>query len=429
MLVVKCAIEEGKANLQRQNTDDTPFEDLPLKEQTQESEGPMASEKTAAEVSPSTIGEAEISRSQLSIGKRLLNWRTLVPLVIVLGLLVYTAQKLQINPGQTWAAVRSANVIFFLAAFITYYLSFPIRTLRWRLLLENVGYTGASKGSLPGESANQASSDNGALPGENRNQVSANKGSLPKFRKLLEIVYISWFANAIVPAKLGDVYRAYLLRQESGVSATRTFGTVLAERLLDLGVLLLLFLSAIIISLHANLPSFLRAGLYVTLAIVLIGITALFLLRIFRARIRRFIPARFQDYYDHLQEGTLGSFRRIPLLLPLTIAVWLCETGRFFFIALSLNLIAGGLPHIGATAMFIALGEALLTIVPFTSGGIGLVEGGMIAMLALFTSARNLAAAGIVLDRTISLFSILVIGLIVFLVVSARRVTHKQIHS
>lgn len=359
----------------------------------------MASEKTAAEVSPSTTGEAEISKSQLSIGKRLLNWRTLVPLVIVLGFLIYTAQKLQINPGQTWTAIRSANVIFFLAAFVTYYLSFPIRTLRWRLLLENVGYTGGSNGGLP------------------------------KFHKLLAIVYISWFANAIVPAKLGDVYRAYLLRQESGVSATRTFGTVLAERLLDLAVLLLLFLSAIIISLHANLPSFLRAGLYITLAVVLVGIAALFLLRIFRTQIRRFIPARFQGYYDHLQEGTLGSFRRIPLLIPLTVAVWLCETGRFFFIALALNLIAGGLPHIAAAAMFIALGEALLTIVPFTSGGIGLVEGGMIAMLALFTSARNLAAAGIVLDRTISLFSILAIGLIVFLIVSARRAARKQIQS
>ncbi|MGH2508367.1 MAG: flippase-like domain-containing protein, partial [Ktedonobacteraceae bacterium] len=143
-----------------------------------------------------TAHQANITHEQLSISKRLLNWRTLIPLAMVLGLLAYTAQKLQINPAQTWAALRNANVLYFFAALLTYYLAFPIRTLRWRMLLENVGYT----------------RENGV--------------HLPRFCKLLEILYVSWFTNAIVPAKLGDVYRAYLLRQEAEVSATRTFGTV-----------------------------------------------------------------------------------------------------------------------------------------------------------------------------------------------------------
>ncbi len=387
--------------MQKQPVDGIPFDER-LATPDQEP-APIANEAAlaahpSAPPDPDASPAAEISSSQLSLRKRLLNWRTLVPLVIVLALLVYTAQKLQINPGQTWNAMRSANVLFLLAAFLTYYLSFPVRTLRWRLLLENVGYTGKSANKLPG------------------------------FGKLLEIVYISWFANAIVPAKLGDLYRAYLLRQAAGVSATRTFGTVLAERLLDLSVLLLLFLASIIISLHENLPAFLRTGLYLTLAIVILGVVGLFLLRVFRASIRRFVPPRFQGYYDHLQEGTLGSFKRIPLLGGLTVAVWLCEAGRFFFVALSLNLLPGSLPHIGAASMFIALGEALLTIVPFTSGGIGLVEGGMIGMLALFTASRNLGAAAELLDRTISLFSILLIGLIVFLVAAGRRAALQRTH-
>lgn len=354
--------------------------------------------ESLAQAAPSAVptAEPEITSEQISISKRLVNWRTLLPLLIVLALLAYAAQKLQIDPAQTWAAIRTANVFFFLLAFFIYYFSFPIRTLRWQILLENVGYK----------------KDNG--------------GRLPRFRKLLEILYISWFANAIVPAKLGDVYRAYLLRQEAGVSATRTFGTVLAERLLDLIVLLLLFLLAIVVSLHTNLPSYLRAGLYVTLAIVLVGIGTLFLLRTFPEQIRRVIPSRFQVYYEHLQEGTLGSFRRIPRLASLTVLVWLCEAGRFFFIILSLNLISGNLLHIGATATFIALGEALLTIVPFTSGGIGLVEGGMIAMLTLFTPSHNLAAAAVLLDRIISLFSILVFGFLVFLVAAGKRAARKS---
>jgi glycosyltransferase 2 family protein len=354
-------------------------------------------EKKKAELlKQETEKEPEITQEQLSIGKKLLNWRTILPLVIVIVALVFFAQKVNINPKLTWAAMRSAKIYFVLAAFIVYYLSFPIRTFRWRMLLQNAGYT-------------------------------REKGiHLPKFRKLIEILYVSWFANVIVPAKLGDIYRAYLLRREAGLPASRTFGTVLAERLLDLIVLLLLFIPAVMISLHENLPPQLQIGLKITLVAVIVGIIGLFMLRIFSTRIGMVVPKRFRGYYDHFQAGTLGSFRRVPTLTALTVGVWACESLRFFFIALALNLIGGNFTHIFSASLFIALGEALLTAVPFTGGGIGLVEGGMLAMLALFTSNTSMAAAAIVIDRTISLFSIIVFGLILFMITIGRQATMKN---
>ncbi len=380
-------------NLLTQNTGSASKTDAQsvLDDNTEDIEG-----KKAEFLKQKTQEEPEITREQLSIGKRLLNWRTILPLVIVIVALVYFAQKIHIDPQQTWASIRTAKILFVLAAFFIYYLSFPIRAFRWRLLLQNVGYT----------------EENGIY--------------LPKFWKLLEIIYISWFANVIVPAKLGDLYRAYLLRKETGLPATRTFGTVLAERLLDLIVLLLLFITAIMISLHENLPPQLQTGLKITLVVVILGIIGLFLLRLFPAQIGKLVPERFRGHYNHFQEGTLGSFRRVPTLTALSVGVWACESLRFFFIALALNLVSGNLVHIVAVALFIALGEALLTVVPFTSGGIGLVEGGMLAMIALFTTARSLAAAAILIDRTISLFSILVIGFIVFMISIGRQATKQS---
>ncbi len=205
-----------------------------------------------------------------------------------------------------------------------------------------------------------------------------------------------------MPAKLGDLYRAYLLRQEIKVSVSRGVGTVLAERLLDLIVLLLLFIPAIIISLHENLPSQLRLALEITLGAVILGIVALFALRQMREPLAKLVPLRFRSQYYSLQEGILGSFRRLPLLTGLTIGVWLCEALRFFFVALALSLIPGNLVHILAASVFIGLGEALLTVVPTTGGGVGLVEGGMVAMIALFYQGADVAdhtAAAIVLDR------------------------------
>jgi uncharacterized protein (TIRG00374 family) len=351
-------------------------------------------QKSATEEIAIQQAEPEITQEQLALGKRFFNWRTLLPLVIVVIALIIFAQRSNINPQKTWQAIKSANLLFFFIAFVIYYLSFGLRALRWRMLLENVGFT------------------------------SAKGVHLPKFWKLVEIIYISFFANVVVPAKLGDLYRAYLLRQEIGVSTTRSFGTVLAERLLDLIVLLLLFIPAIIISLRENMPPQLRLSLQVLLVLVVLGIAGLIGLRLAREPIAKLVPARFRDHYYHFQEGTLGSFRRLPKLMLLTVGVWLCESLRFFFVALSLQLIGGSLLHIIAAAIFIGLGEALLTAIPTTGGGVGLVEGGMVAMIALFyqgPNAVNLTAAAILLDRTISLFSILAIGLIVFLLAFGRK--------
>jgi uncharacterized protein (TIRG00374 family) len=377
-------------NLLTQNTDSASEKDMPS---VQDDQTQTIERKKAELLKQETDKEPEITQGQLSISKRLLNWRTIVPLIIAIIALVIFAQKININPKLTLAAMRNAKIYFVLAAFIIYYLSFPIRTFRWRMLLENVGYT----------------EENGI--------------HLPKFWKLLEIIYVSWFANVIVPAKLGDLYRAYLLRREAGLPASRTYGTVLAERLLDLIVLLLLFIPSVIISLHENLPPQLVLGLKITLMLVVVGILGLFMLRMFPTQIGMVVPKRFRGYYNQFQEGTIGSFRRIPTLTGLTVGVWACEALRFFFIALALNLISGSFIHVMTASLFIALGEALLTAVPFTGGGIGLVEGGMLAMISLFTPNTSLALAAIVIDRAISLFSVLVIGFFVFMITIGRQAT------
>lgn len=366
-----------------------------------------AIDKKQAELFQQEEGEAqaetEITREQLSLSKRIFNWRTILPLVIVLGALIFLALP-NINLQKTGAVIRNANILFFLAAFGVYYLTFPLRALRWRILLENVGFT------------------------------KANGVTLPKFWKIVEIIFISFFANVIVPAKLGDMYRAYLLRQETGVSATRSFGTVLAERLLDLIVLLLLCIPAVMISLQEKLPWQVQLVLTITLVAVIVGVVGLFMLHLLRTRIEQLVPLRFRHYYNHLQEGMLGSFRRLPVLTGLTICTWVGEAMRFFFVALALSLFSGNLLHIISAAFFIGLVEALLTAIPFTGGGIGLVEGGMAAMIILLnpqtlTTGKSLAAAAIVLDRAISFLSILLIGFIVFMIAfgkQARKQTKKS---
>jgi len=96
-------------------------------------------------------------------------------------------------------------------------LGFPLRGWRWSILVRGTGY---------------------AL----------------RVRDATEIIFISWTVNCLVPAKLGDIYRAYLLKINSPVSLSRTFGTVFIERVLDLFAIATLALAAGFVSFRSGLP-------------------------------------------------------------------------------------------------------------------------------------------------------------------------------
>ena len=134
---------------------------------------------------------------QMSLVRRMCQPKTIlsfaVPLVIIVVAILLNRDKLAEVPRD----VSQANLWLILLGFAVYYLGFPLRGHRWTVLLKGAGY-----------------------------RISTKDGT--------EILFLSWLVNCVVPAKLGDIYRAYLLKLNSPVSLTKTLGTVFIERILDL---------------------------------------------------------------------------------------------------------------------------------------------------------------------------------------------------
>src|SRR5215204_3800065 len=147
-----------------------------------------------------------------SIGSRLRQPRTLIGFAIGFGVLLITYQRLNVDLASTLATLRQMNPWLYLVALFVFYDGFVMRGLRWQKLLRNVGFTRVSSARSPGP----------PTPG------------LPTIWGLERIVLISWSVNCLVPARLGDAYRAYLLKRAANVSFSKTFGTIVAERILDL---------------------------------------------------------------------------------------------------------------------------------------------------------------------------------------------------
>ena len=99
----------------------------------------------------------------------------------------------------------------------------------------------------------------------------------------------------------------------------------------------------------------------------------------------------------------------MPLVAALGVLGWLCEFGRLYFIIQALGF-SLDLPLV----LFVTLVNAVLTTVPLTPGGLGIVEPGIVGLLTL-GMPRDDAVSVAFLDRSISYLSIVVIGAAMFL--------------
>jgi uncharacterized protein (TIRG00374 family) len=334
-------------------------------------------------------GDAErVEADQLSLVRRLRQPRTIVSIVVPILLLVLFVRslpgfKLDELPGK----ILSANPWLLLAAFGVHYMGFPLRGARWAYLVRGTGFP-------------------------------------LRIRDATEIIFLSWLVNCLVPAKLGDVYRAYLLKINSPVSLSRTFGTVFIERVLDLFTIVTLGLAAGFVSFRNGLPGDVQLVFAAGLVFVAALGAGLLTMRNFGRRllVRLPLPHRILELYDRFEEGVFlaAGLRALPRLVFLTVLIWATEATRLYLVVEAL-----GFPevHLGISgAFFVALSASLLTAVPLTPAGIGFVEGGIVSLLTLVYGVPQTEALAITLvDRAISVISVLILGSIAYAVSGKRR--------
>jgi glycosyltransferase 2 family protein len=356
--------------------------------------------------SVATIEIAEPSAAEPDpLAKRFLNVRTLLSFVIGLAILAFVLSRVEVNVTEIRGKLAQTNLPIFVAALLLYYLTFVVRALRWQQLLANVGYANDD--------------DNGTT------SLASNGKPIrvPSVVGLGEIVLLSWFANCIVPAKLGDMYRAYLLKSTAGVSFSKTFGTILAERIIDMLLLFTLLVASVLYAFSGALPGAILSILQAGLVLVALVIAGLMVMRNLGGVVARFVPQRFRAHYALFEQGTLGSFQAMPLVLTYSVVGWTIEAGRLYLVCMSLGLI--GLSP--AIILFVALASALLTTLPITPAGLGFVESAIVGILLLAASwglapgvDENVAASVAILDRVISYWSLILTGIVLYFVTRKR---------
>ncbi len=343
--------------------------------------------------SPSDVNSVDDNDNQRpeSLGKRFLRPRTAISFAFAIAILAFVFRGLDIEPGEVWSQLKQANLFLFAGAMLAYYLSFVVRALRWTSMLSRVGI--------------------------NR----ANGHPVPHLGGMVQILLLSWFANCVVPARLGDAYRGYLLKQRAKASFGVTLGTILAERLIDLIVLVSVLLGAGLIVFGTQVPNRAEQAFLLGAGVVAFGVIGVLVLWFARERVERLLPPRLTSHFHRLHSGIFRILSRPTPFALAGVLLWLGDGLRVYLVAWSLG------QHISyPAAVMVGLISALVTIIPVTPAGLGVVEGFMIWALPQVGVAEGNAASVAFLDRFVTYWSLILIGLPLYFWVLRRDIAAKN---
>lgn len=227
---------------------------------------------------------------------------------------------------------------------------------------------------------------------------------------------ISQCVNILMPARFGEVLRAYLASRQYKISGAYVMGTVVIEKALDFFLFVALWiLLPVVFAMHSGIKSY---EIAVVFCLLTLGLLVLF---VFRPRevlkfgmwFSRLIPKKYRGRFVDFFEKGLSAFSQLKnmkttaLLLVLTFVFVGGQvlTNYFLFKACRLPL------SIGA-ALFLLLILQVGNIPPSVPGKIGIFEYAVILALSVFSVGRSQALSyGLVL-HVVAFLPKIVLGLI-----------------
>jgi uncharacterized protein (TIRG00374 family) len=321
-------------------------------------------------------------------------WIGVVISAACVGLFVFTSDVR--HPSKLRHAFAGVNYWWLAASIPVYYAGLWVRTIRWQYLLRPV------------------------------KNVSA--------LRLYPVVIIGLMANNLIPARAGELARAYVLGERERISKTTALGTIAVDRLFD-GVTLvpMMLIVAAFAGGDTNFPvgfgqSLNFAGLGLVMAVPFgIALGVLFYLalsdsgrNLLHSLIHRFAPASLKPKVEGLLESFFDGLRALRSPIDLA-AAWAMSLISWTLEALMYYLVARGFGiHEGFHVFLLLTSAANLAIaIVATQGGVGAFELVVSKTIVAFAAAsvapdqfKALSEAYAIGLHALLLFPIVIIGLL-----------------
>ena len=218
----------------------------------------------------------------------------------------------------------------------------------------------------------------------------------PTFPSAFAALVIGQAGNLMLPARLGDVMRVYVLGRRERKAAALVVGTIAAEKLVEL--IVLVGLTALVAP-FVPLPGWLwepsaRLGVILSLGLALSGLLFLQQSRVRQiwvwvgAKILRAEPARTTEQFDLTLSGLnpLRQWPRVGRLVVWSALIWALMIATNYVLFFALPIAPSWLT---ATVLLLVLQVGVA--VPSTPGKVGVFQTLVVLTLSLFAVDRALA--------------------------------------
>lgn len=309
-------------------------------------------------------------------------------LAVLLLFLIFT----MVGVEEVWQAAVSASFTMLVMAALIYLFSWPLRGIRYQHILRRLGH------------------DHG---------LNFITGS----------IFISQSANVILPARIGDISRAYILKQEKQVPLTTGMSSLAVERVFDIiAITIIGMLSIMIVTARLSVEDWVVPLLLTSAALVVLFFGGIFFLSS-RGRegisgIERII-ARFSSHGDRTDKvaGIARKFIDEIYLVSTnpkdffavfisSVLIWGIDVMTCYMVLIAFPQVydpASLTMLIAVVFLAVALGN-LIKMFPLTPGGIGTYEGALTLVFRTAGIAGYVGAAAAVIDHIIKNSVTLVFG-------------------
>lgn len=225
-----------------------------------------------------------------------------------------------------------------------------------------------------------------------------------RFSYTLRALFVGYAFNNLLPARLGELFRADFLKRQTGIGRTDGLASIMIERSCDL-ILLTAMLSVgmMILSSDEGLPFAGEIG--VLLMILKVAFIILLLMTVgllFGEKIQKKLPAKYWISRKLVQFiGAVSLFKRQDWFraLALSAPIWALETLALYMICQSIDL------QLSSEQLLVLVGAvSLCTLVPTAPGYLGSYQFVFSICAISFGSS---AAAGILAATLVQLFLLL----------------------
>ena len=312
------------------------------------------------------------------------SWRSIIGIALSVVLLWWTLRDVSL--AVVWNELSHSSIPLFIASMTAATVLFPLRAMRWKVILEPVA------------------------PGQ-------------PFGALWRSTCVGMMANNLLPARAGEIARAYVLTKQTGVPFAVSIASLAVDRLFDMLVLLLLAVAAFVD------PAFPRSATVAgqsmgnlaqgSIVFVILLFVALYALVFFPAQIVRLFELFARRVSPSLEERgktvLIGFSEGLSVLrhpghffsvLMWTVAHWLMNAFAFW---LGFKAVGISLPFSAALFLqtLIAVGVAL----PSAPGFFGVFEKLATVGLAIYVVPATQATSWAIGYHILSFIPITLIGL------------------